>query len=364
VKISARFCFVGLKYWWVTKQKLFKGGWTMQAKQMIRFLAVIMVTVSFLIMSGPGSACAANAIELKVLSAWGPEHPAPPVMLVPYINKLNERAKDKLKLTWVGPEAVPPFEQLRPVSQGLFDMGFTHPAYHAGEIAFANGTDLIRGTAKAKRDAGVYKFIDETYRRRVNLVFLAGFPDYAGYHLIMKKKLDKADLKGLKIRTTPFYEPFVRALGGASVTIKTPEIYSALEKGVVDGAAHPVFGVLDYKWFEVSKYLVRPAYGETTYQLFVNADKWNKLPADIQKLMTEVAIEVEAECREVNRMRMEKEEAELKKLGMELNILPPDEAKKYLEVFYQRTWEDVVIKLDAQDGTKLRQLGEKVKAEN
>jgi TRAP-type transport system periplasmic protein len=304
---------------------------------------------------------AQKPVELKLLSGWGIEHPAPRLMLTPFVERVQKLSGGRLKISWVGPEAVPPFEQLRPVKDGLFDVGFTHPAYHIGEIAVGNGMDLVRGTAKERRDAGLYKMMDEVYRAKANAAFLAGFPDFVGYNIFLKKEIKKADLTGMKIRTTPFYEPLVKALGGASVTVKTPEIYSALEKGVVDGAAHPTFGALDYKWYEVSKYYLRPRYGETVYQLLFNLNSWAKLPKDLQEAFLKAAMEIEVEGRAAYQKRLEGEEAELQRLGMKPIVLTGAEAEKYLTTFYERTWEEVVIKLDPVEGPRFKKLAEALK---
>jgi TRAP-type mannitol/chloroaromatic compound transport system substrate-binding protein len=60
---------------------------------------------------------------------------------------------------------------------------------------------------------------------------LFGTPNGAGYHLVLRKRIDKADLTGMKIRCTLFYDPLIKGLGGAPVRIAGGEIYTALERG-------------------------------------------------------------------------------------------------------------------------------------
>jgi TRAP-type mannitol/chloroaromatic compound transport system substrate-binding protein len=197
-----------------------------------------------------------------MLVSWTPEFNSVRRVFVPFVSKINQKATGKLKISWVGPEAVPAFEQFKPVREGLFDALFTHPAYHMGEISLAQGLDLVTGTAKERRDAGLMKIVDEAYRKRKNVMHLGAVPDGVGYNLILKKKVDRADLTGLKIRTNPFYDPLVKALGAAAVSIAPGELYTALEKGVVDGTAGTAIGIMDYKLHEVTKYLLRPRFGE------------------------------------------------------------------------------------------------------
>ena len=55
------------------------------------------------------------------------------------------------------------------------------------------------------------------------------------------------------------------------------QVYSALEKGVVDGAAWPSAGMLSMKHFEVAKYKVRPTFGTSTLPILINMGSWKKL---------------------------------------------------------------------------------------
>ena len=85
------------------------------------------------------------------------------------------------------------------------------------------------------------------------------------------------DLSGRKIRGTPSYNNVVSMLGGSSVVLPPGEVYSSLEKGMVDGAAWPAAGVLGMRWYEVAKYMLRPGFGLSTYLFLMNLDTWNKL---------------------------------------------------------------------------------------
>ena len=277
------------------------------------------------------SAYAQKAVEWRMLVSWTPEFTAMKKIFIPMVEKINQRAAGKLKITWMGPEAIPPFEQLKPVREGLFDALFTHPAYHSGEISLAVGLDFVMATAKERRDAGMLTIIDQAYRKRKNVTYIGAIADGVGYNAILKKKMDKADLKGFKIRTNPFFDPLVRALGGAAVSIAPGEIYSALEKGVVDGALFPALGILDYKWYEVTKYLLRPRFGDTVYGVLVNLDSWNKLPKDLQNTVIQVVMEMEVEGRKTMTGLLAGEEKELQQRGMEMNVLPPAEARKFAE---------------------------------
>lgn len=318
-------------------------------------MAMFLIPLSYLL---PESAMAADPpIKLKVLSSWSPEYLYIKEWLIPYIQRLNQKSGGRLQVSWVGPEAVPPFEQLKPLSAGLFDILFTHSAYHMGEVAVGVGLDLIKATPSERRAIGFYELLDEAYKK-VNARVLGLSYGAVGYHFILKKELPKADFTGLKLRTSPFYDPMVNALGGATVRIAPGEIYSSLEKGVVDGAAWPVLGALDYKWYEVANFQLRPQFGEVIELLLVNLGTWNKMPKDLQNLITQITKEMEEDGYKALTAKVKGEEQKLVNLGMKLNVLPPAEGEKLLKTYYERTLEGIVMKHSPDFGPKMKKLAD------
>jgi TRAP-type mannitol/chloroaromatic compound transport system substrate-binding protein len=315
----------------------------------------ILAAFSAMIFVGPPAIAADKPIQLKFLSSWGPENVYVQIFVIPYLKKLNETGR--VQVTWVGPEAVPAFEQLQPLSAGLFDMLFTHPAYHIGEIAVGQGMDLFSGSQKERREAGFYEVLDQAYQK-VNAKVLGLICGDVGYHLMLKKPLNKADFTGLKIRASATYDPLIKSHGGATVRLAPGEIYSALEKGVVDGAAWPVFGALDYKWYEVAGYQLRPQFGTVVEYLLINLDTWNKLPEDVQKIISQVTMEMEDQSFIDLTNKWKEQEAELVSRGMKLNVLPPAEGEKIIKAFYNRTWDELVLKHAPEFGPKLKKLAD------
>jgi TRAP-type C4-dicarboxylate transport system substrate-binding protein len=324
-------------------------------------VALVFVTILLFIGFSFRSALAQKTIEWKVIVGWTTENASVRVNFVQFVEKVNKRAEGKFKISWLGPEAVPPFEQLKPVREGLFDATFTAPAYHMGEVPVSNAMYFFAAPGKEIRKAGLVNMMDEIYKKKANVFNLMAVTTGVGFNIMLRKKIDKADLTGLKIRTSPFYDPLVKALGGSPVRIAGGEIYSALEKGVVDGTCWPAVGALDYKWYEVAKCQLRPTYGEDINLLLVNLNSWNRLPKDIQGLLTKTAIEVEEEGRATYMAMLEKEEKDLQKLGVEIVVLPPKEAEKYLNAFYTQGWDELVTKPDPEFASRLKATLDKMR---
>ena len=107
-------------------------------------------------------------------------------------------------------------------------------------------------------------------------------------------------------------------LGASPVVLPGGEVYSALEKGVVDGAAWPASGVLGMRWYEVAKYMLRPSFGLSHYLFLMNLNAWNRLTdAERNILLAEGRKAEETWFKEYDRM-VQEEEAELIKRGMQI----------------------------------------------
>jgi TRAP-type C4-dicarboxylate transport system substrate-binding protein len=110
-----------------------------------------------------------------------------------------------------------------------------------------------------------------------------------GYQILLRDGIDAdCDLHGRKIRGTPVYQGLIRSLGAAPVVLPAGEIYAALEKHVIDGAAWPAAGSLPFRWYEVTNYFLRPTFGTTTHLLLMNLQRFDALePARQQLLLAE-----------------------------------------------------------------------------
>ena len=296
----------------------------------------------------------AKPIKWKFLTSWPGQLTGNKYQFYPWVKAINEKLKGRLEVSWVGPEAVPGTKQLKPVRDGVFDGVFTHPAYHAGDIGLGMGMDLFMASPTERQKAGLFEILDEVYRTKQNIHYLAYMGDGVGYHVGLRDQcIATAHLKGLKIRTNPMYAPLIRKMGGATVSIPASEIYTSLEKGVVDGVCSTALDILAYKMNEVTKYTLRPTFGDVGFTLLVNLDSWKKLPPDLQAEVTKITMEAAEEGRRMMAAEYERTEKEAIRLGMEICTLPPQEADKFLQYYYDETWQ-FVMKLSPEFGPRLK----------
>src|SRR4029078_10918064 len=110
------------------------------------------------------------------------------------------------------------------------------------------------------------------------------------FHLYLNKPITSPDLTGLKIRITPVYRDFFQALGATGVQEPPGELYTYLERGVVDGYGWPITGIFDLGWHEKTKYRVDPRFYTFEFSILVNKTAWDKL-SDAQKAVLRKAAE-------------------------------------------------------------------------
>ena len=281
-----------------------------------------------------------EAASLKLLTSWNKNNWPTYAVLQQYLDNVKEIGGDTVKISISGPEVVPPFEQLQPAASGVFDMLFTHGVYHAGSKGIALVVDTIDIDPLKRRAAGIWDFVDKYYQKHNNLKMVTlPAASFSGYHMFLKEPLSPAgDVKGRKIRGTLSYHGVIRALGGSPVVLPGSQIYSALEKGVVDGACWPAAGMLSMKHFEVAKYRVRPTFGSSNVPVLVNLDSWNKLNDKEKGVLLAAGRETELEMPWVGREILADETGQLDKFGVKTLHLPPQNAALVKKAWSESLW--------------------------
>lgn len=295
----------------------------------MKFFKLTTIAASAMMMIG-GSA---QATDLKVLASWDPTYAAVGEVLEPFLEKMESEVTD-INVTMMGPETVPPFEQLDPVARGLFDMLYTNGAYHFNDIAVGMALDAMTGDTDALRSAGVMQAVDEAYQG-IGLKLVAVFYDMNGYHIMLKEPLGDDGLTGRRVRGTPIYHPVIEALGGAPVVLPGGEIYSALERGVIDGAAWPAVGAVAFKWYEVAGYYMRPTFGQVTHMLLMNLDTWNGLSDTQRSEIETLAQSFESEANDIFDGLAGAEVSALQENGMQETKLSPELVDKLTTAWFQ-----------------------------
>lgn len=108
--------------------------------------------------------------------------------------------------------------------------------------------------------------------------------------LLVDKKVESVDdLKGLSTRYIGGASTdFANLVGAIPQTMAVNDIYTNLEKGVVDAAANCGWDVVDsFRMYEQAEYILDWHLNINPYFLVMNKDTYNSLPADLQAVIDE-----------------------------------------------------------------------------
>ena len=120
-----------------------------------------------------------------------------------------------------------------------------------------------------------------------------------GYRHITNNKhpiVTPADLKGIKLRVPKgkWRVKMFQEYGANPSPMSFSELFSALQTGVMDGEENPLTQIYSAKLQEVQKYLSLSGHVYTPAYLTVGLKRYEKLPADVRKILEESARETQA----------------------------------------------------------------------
>lgn len=296
----------------------------------------------------------AQEVTLRGISAF-PEGQYYTKRFTDWITKVNAEGKGVLQIQFIGgPRAIPSFEQGSALKAGVVDIALIPGPYYTNLIPEADILKLSQLSVKEMRKNGTFDYVNQIWTSKANIYYLACMVDYTQFHLYLNKKIDKADLTGLKLRGTPIYRAFFEALGATVVTTPPGEVYTALERGVVDGYGWPIHMIFDFGWEKKTKYRVDPGFYVANLEVLVNWDRLKKLTPQQRDYLTRQAQSLENDNEFWKKYNGDDAKRQ-REAGIEVITLRGAEAKRYLEKAYEVGWAEE-LKHSPEHAAKLRQL--------
>lgn len=299
----------------------------------------------------------AKPIKLKAVTAW-PLAYASVDAFKDYVKVVNEKMKGRIEIEIIGgPEVTPLFEQVGALKRGVFDILQTAAAYYMGMMPEAFAFGLSRITPTEERENGFYDLMAEIHNKN-GLVYIGRSQGLVplGVLCLKEKITGPADLKGKKIRSVKIYDTFMKEMGAVPVTLPVPEIYTSLERGLVDGFIAPLAGgFVRLGYHEVVKYIVVHYFYQLPGVFLANQRAWNKLPEQDRNMMISIAKEMEPSFVDHYRKIHDEELRRAIEKGVKTIEFSPQDAKYFLDTAYQVGWEELT-KQSPEYAPKLQKL--------
>jgi len=244
-----------------------------------------------------------------------------------WADAVNAKGKGSLQIDVVGPEAVPVAEQANALKNGVLQMGFIAATYYVGTMWEGEVLPLAERPMKELRANGAWDYLDKLHREKMNSVLIGQIGDGVKMHVYTNRPAGAADaakpMAGLTLRSVPIFKPFFEALGARTVTLPPGEVFTALERNVVQGYGWPRWGVKDMGWLSVTKFRYGPGFFGANTPILVNLDAWNKLSDGQRKLLTEMALWLDDEWVKWRAERDVEEEKVLQSGGVKVVDMGP-----------------------------------------
>jgi len=271
-----------------------------------------------------------------------------------FMEKVNAEGKGLVKIQYVGgPKSIPTFELANALRNGVVDMANTTTSFTAPVVPEGMALNYSEMGMAELRKNGALAYLNTIFQAK-GLYIFARTGEGVPYHIYSNKKISNADLSGLKLRIAPIYRDFFQKLGASVVQVAPGEVYTALDRGVVDGYGWPLIGIFDLGWQERTKYRLDPGFYNIELSVIWNLKSWQKLTPPQRQFLEKQGAWLEG----LNAAYPSDGAAEDKRqraAGIEVVRLDDAQAKILVETAYEEGWAGV-IKASPTHGAKLRQM--------
>jgi tripartite ATP-independent transporter DctP family solute receptor len=136
-----------------------------------------------------------------------------------------------------------------------------------------------------------------------------------------------ADLKGLKMRTqlNRLHMKYFSDLGANPTPLPFTEIYNALATKMVDGQENPLSLIATNKFYEQQKYVSLTDHVYSSVPVYYSKSKWDKLPADVQKLVKDTVYDMRLWQRKLGR---DQQKAYIDEISKKSQVVELSDAEK------------------------------------
>lgn len=216
----------------------------------------------------------------------------------------------------------------------LFDFPYLFPDFETAYKALDGESGNLMAKSLEKKGFHVLAYLEN---------------DYRGFSNSKRPIHHPSDLAGLKLRVpaSPVLVEWMKSVKADPTVMPYNEVYSAIQTGVVDGQDNGILLSYTHKIFEVNKYYSLTNHIYCPSPIMISEKIWQKMPADLQKVMTDAAADARDYQRKLNVEYRAKYRAEAEKAGIKINDLSADELKEFVDSA-RKVWHQFESKIDTE----------------
>ena len=237
----------------------------------------------------------------KMVTTWPPNLPVLQTGAVRFAKRLEEATDGQIKIqVFAGGELVPPLGVFDAVSDGTVEVGSGASYYWAGKVPAAQWFAAVpfgfnaQGINAWFYSGGGLELWEEVYAPFNVVPRPQGNTGVQMGGWFRKEMKTIADYKGLKMRIPGLGGKVISRAGGTVVLLPGGEIFTSLERGVLD-ATEWVGPMHDLRmgFYKAAKYYYYPGWHEpgTCLEVMFNKKAYDSLPKGLQTTIDAVAAE-------------------------------------------------------------------------
>ncbi len=209
----------------------------------------------------------------------------------PWAKKIEEDSEGRLKVEIYPSSTLSKADSTYDSTvKGIVDIGVQVQGYESGRFPLTEITQLPGLSSSAVQlscmlqtlyDDGI---ISSEYEDTYPLFMMAS--GSGAFHTIDKPIRTPEDLRGMRIRRpSEIAGNIIEAAGGTPVGLPAPELYTSLQRGVIDGMSFPWDATGSFRLIElVNTHTTMPLYGSALL-VTMNKEKYESLPDDLKKVI-------------------------------------------------------------------------------
>lgn len=255
-----------------------------------------------------------------------------------FAQRVNERSHGAIKVTTYPAGQLYTDKSMNDaIMSGGLDMGLNSTAMWTTVVPALNVLDVpfllnsYEAVGKAMNGSLGYTLAGEMERKGVHpLIWVDyGYVQFCNNQRPLQKP---EDFQGLQLRGYgQIPAETIKALGASPVTMSSGEVYMAMQRGTIDGQTSGTTAMLQRKIYEVGKYLTMTNHAFCEFVLAMNGASWDRLTEDQKQLLSECAEETRQEIHDQTKQEDLRCMEELRKNGMEVSTIPPEEVPLWQE---------------------------------
>jgi TRAP-type C4-dicarboxylate transport system substrate-binding protein len=286
----------------------------------------------------------AQAATLTAVDCWRPTNIISKVWLDKFVATAEKFSGGVIKIDYLGgAEVSPPRKSYRALQRGQFDLLHCASSYYVGAMPEAWAILATNQPVSTLRKNGGWEIMDEVHQKRVGAKLIAWGESETSFHIyaIDKPKIGKdglPDLRGKKFRASGTYKPLLNALGASTIFVKSSEIYTALQRGLVSGFGFTDVAVPQLGVTKIIKWRIVPNFYVTNTVTTMNLGRYNKLTKKEKDALLTFALKYEKAALPYMAALKKKDVAKMHADGVRDLVLKGEARKKYLNTAYGAIW--------------------------